>query len=138
MVSAFKKPQGEKMPRECELFNEKLAKLRIISEHCIGMLKGRFPWLRSIRLKINDNKKSLRRILHLLDATVVIHNLLIDLGEEERSEWIDYDDFSDLDAAERAPYEEGDSLNIAIPDGAAKDERRKRLMHYFEEHYYLV
>jgi DDE superfamily endonuclease len=56
MVSAFKKPQGEAMSRECEMFNEKLAKLQIITEHCIGILKGRFPWLRSIRLKLKENK----------------------------------------------------------------------------------
>jgi DDE superfamily endonuclease len=138
MVSAFKKPRGEPIPKAHEKFNEKLARLRIISEHCIGILKGRFPWLRSIRMKITEEKKSLRRILHLLEATVIVHNMLLQWGEEERNEWIDYDDFSDLDAAERAPYEDGDSLNQAIPDGAPKDERRTRLMYYFEEHYYFV
>ena len=48
MVSAFKKPKGTTLPKNHEKFNEKMARLRIISEHCIGMLKGRFPWLRSI------------------------------------------------------------------------------------------
>ena len=45
MVSAFKKPKGVPIPKEYEKFNEKLARLQIISEHCIGILKGRFPWL---------------------------------------------------------------------------------------------
>jgi DDE superfamily endonuclease len=138
MVSAFKKPQGEKMPREYELFNEKLARLRIISEHCIGILKGRFPWLRSIRLKITEKTKSLNRILHLFSATATVHNMLIDLGEEEKREWMDLDKFLDLDDAERVPYNHGDALNVAIPHNYPKDERRKRLMHYFEEHYYVV
>jgi hypothetical protein len=48
MVSAFKKPKGAVIPARYEKFNEKMAKLRIISEHTIGVLKGRFPWLRSI------------------------------------------------------------------------------------------
>jgi hypothetical protein len=85
-----------------------------------------------------QGKKSLKKILHLFQATVVVHNILIELGEEEKAEWIDYDDFSDLDDAERAPYAEGDALNEAIPMAAPKDERRTRLMHYFEEHYYHV
>jgi DDE superfamily endonuclease len=138
MVSAFKKPKGEAIPKQHEKFNEKLARLRIISEHCIGILKGRFPWLRSIRMKIKENKKSLRKILQLLEATIVVHNILIEIGEEEKAEWIDYDEFSDLDDAERAPYQEGDALNQAIPNQAPKDERRTRLMYYFEEHQYFV
>jgi DDE superfamily endonuclease len=113
MVAAFKKPKGASIPIAHEKFNEQLARLRIVSEHCIGILKGRFPWLRSIRLKITKKKKSIKRILHLFEATVVVHNLLIDIGEEEKKEWIDHDDFSDLDDAERAPYEEGDALNQA-------------------------
>jgi hypothetical protein len=40
-----------------------------------------------------------------------VHNMLIPFGEEEREEWINHDDFSDLDDAERAPYKEGDALN---------------------------
>jgi DDE superfamily endonuclease len=137
MVSAFKKPRGEVIPEAHEKFYKKLASLRIISEHCIGILKGRFPWLRSIRLKVKE-KKSLRKILHLFEATVVVHNILIEIGEKEKAEWIDYDEFSDLDDAERAPYEEGDALNQCIPKNAPKDERRTRLMYYFEEHHYHV
>jgi hypothetical protein len=42
-------------------------------------------------------------------------------GEEEREEWIDFDDFSDLDEGEHAPYEDGDELNTAVPALAPKD-----------------
>jgi DDE superfamily endonuclease len=138
MVSAFKKPKGQAIPKEHENFNEKLDRLRIISKHCIGILKGRFPWLWSICLKITKSKSSLKKILKLLEAIIVVHNVLIELGEEEKAEWIDTDDFSDLDDAERAPYQEGDALNQAIPVGAPKDERQTRLMYYFEEHHYFT
>eukprot|EP00980_Cylindrotheca_fusiformis_P018137 scaffold5849_cov75-Cylindrotheca_fusiformis.AAC.2 len=74
----------------------------------------------------------------MLDATIVLHNVLIDFGEEEKDDWIDDDDCSDIDDADRAPYEEGDALNTAIPDGAPKDARRTRLMYYMEEHRYFV
>ncbi len=118
-------------------FNEKLASMRIISEHCIGMLKGRFPWLRSIRLSITEDKKSILEILQLLEATILLHNMLIYLGEQDQEDWIDHDDFSDFDDAERAPHLPGDALYDAIPLGAPKDERRTRLMYYFQEHYYF-
>jgi hypothetical protein len=45
IVSAFKKPKGAVIAARNEKFNEKMAKLRIISEHTIGVLKGGFPWL---------------------------------------------------------------------------------------------
>ena len=63
--------------------------------------------------------------------------MLIELGEEEHDDWLNLDEFSDLDEAERAPYEEGGVLNQGIPEGAPKDVRRTRLMHYFEEHHYF-
>ena len=137
MVSAFKKPKDRMIPEKHVKFNEKLARMRIISEHCIGILKGRFPWLRSIRMIVTDDKQSLKKILRLLEATVILHNMLIEIGEEDRDEWIDRDDFSDLDDAERAPHLPGDALFEVIPDGAPNDERRTRLMNYFEEHYYF-
>jgi DDE superfamily endonuclease len=138
MVSAFKKPKNQSIPRSHEQFNEKLARLRIISEHCIGILKGRFPWLRSIRLKITEDSKSLKEILELIDATIILHNILIEIGEKEKEEWIDHDDFSDIDNEDRVPkLTPMDVLNLGIPANAPKDERRKRIMFYFEEHYYF-
>lgn len=138
MVSAFKKPRDQSIPKSYENFNEKLAKLRIISEHSIGILKGRFPWLRSIRLKITEKKQSLRAILNLLEASVILHNMLLDIRDMEKEDWIDRDDFSDIDDADRAPVLSAlDVLNQGIPTGAPKDERRRRLMHYFEEHFYF-
>jgi hypothetical protein len=97
------------------------------------MLKGRFPWLRSIRLTITEEKKSLQKILQLIDATIILHNMLITFGESEIEDWIDFDDFSDLDEFERAPYEEGDELNSGIPPWAPRDTRRTQLLNYFKE-----
>jgi hypothetical protein len=102
------------------------------------MLKGRFPWLRSIRILITEERRSLKQILSLLKATVVLHNLLIDLKEQDKKEWIDDDDFSDIDDDDRAPILSAtDVLNQSIAADAAKDERRTRLMYYFEEFFYF-
>jgi len=104
MVLSFRKGKGETLVEDHEKFNTRLAIVRIRSEHCIGILKGRFPWLRSIRMKVTDNPKSVKLILHLIDATVILHNMLIEFGEEEKEEWIDYEDFSDYDDELRAPF----------------------------------
>jgi hypothetical protein len=138
MVSAFKKPKDQPIPQQHEQFNGKLASLRIISEHCIGILKGRFPWLRTIRMKITNKKKSVKMILHLIEATIVLHNMLLDFGDEEREDWIDSDDASALDDESRVPVlSPTDVLNQGVPQNSPKDERRQRIRHYFEEHVYF-
>jgi len=104
MVSAFKKGANQDMSYEHEQFFHKLSTLWIRSKHCIGILKGRFPWLRGIGMKANDKASSVRRIVRLIDATIILHNMLIEFGEEENTAWIDEKDFSDLADGERAPY----------------------------------
>jgi len=130
LVSAYKKPTGTHIPYEHERFNDCMSKPRVISEHCIGLLKGRFPWLREIRTVIKG-KKDLKRILFYIDVCVILHNLLV--NSKVPDEWDIEDDFSDIDDAERAPLSEDDVLNRAIPAGAPKDYRRTQLMHYINE-----
>ena len=43
LISAFRKPRLQVMPVMNKQFNTKLARVRISSEHTIGILKGRFP-----------------------------------------------------------------------------------------------
>ena len=98
MVAAFKKPKGAIIPASDDKFNEKKASPRIISEHTIGLLKGRFPWLRSISLKVTEDKPSIRNILRMVHATLILHNILVEFSEDDRQEWIpvDEDSFSIL------------------------------------------
>lgn len=138
VVSSFKKLPKQELQWNEQRFNDKLASLRVISEHCIGMLKGRFPWLRSIRLRITPDNNSIKKIIRLIKATIVLHNILINFGDDAIDEdWINYDDFSDLDDWERVPYEDGDVLNSQVPSWGRKDERRQQLLRYFEEHIWL-
>ncbi len=111
--------------------------MRIISELCIGILKRCFQWLQSIHLSITNNKNSIQKILELIEATILLHNMLIDYDEDDKDDWIDCDDFSEIDDAEMAPYLPGNALYEAILVGAPKDERRTRLIYYFKEHFYF-
>jgi len=120
MVSAYKKPANMTLPREQEVFNSALAKPRVISEQTIGILKGRFPWLRHIRMHITDDRKSLRRILRYVEVCIILHNLLIKQEDAGDDNWIDDDDFSAFDDAERAPNVV-DELDQSIPPHAPSD-----------------
>ena len=133
MVASFKKSAGEVIPEEHERFNTLLAKVRIRSEHTIGILKGRFPWLRSIRMKITEKKRSLRKILRLVDATVILHNMLIHYGEEmEVSQFMHEDDnASDIDDGARAENQE--ELMKAVPEWMPNDTRRNQLLRFFQD-----
>jgi len=84
-------------------------------------------------MKVTDDPKSVKLILRLIDATVILHNMLIEFGEEEKEEWIDYDDFSDYDDELRAPFRNDDVLNKSIAASAPKDTRRKQLLGYLKE-----
>lgn len=63
-------------------FNALLAKPRVKSEHCIGILKGRFPYLRSVCLQLGNSRDMLCIVDHVR-AVVVLHNFLVDKDIEE-------------------------------------------------------
>ena len=75
------------------LFNKQLSKARVISEHTIGLLKGRFPWLRAIRKSVTEDKTTLKDIILCLDACVILHNFLLENKMEVYEEdWLDDED----------------------------------------------
>lgn len=120
LVSAYRCPQGQALNRERTVFNHAMSKPRVISEHTIGILKGRFPWLRSIRMIITEDRNSLRRILQYIDTCIILHNLLTKQHEPTLQEWIDDDDASAIDGANPDP-------DFEIPNDAPNDWRRIQL-----------
>ena len=126
VVSSFKAPKGHDLESDLVKFNTHLGKVRVSSEHTIGILKGRFPWLRSIPMVISDNAKSLKNVLRHIDCCMILHNLLMDLNDKP-PEYYKSDD-SDTDGG----YDS--DLDSPIHPGAAKDERRQKLLHYFKEY----
>jgi hypothetical protein len=119
MIPAFKKVAGNGM-LEHEKFNTFLAKPRVISEHCIGILKGRFQQLKNIRTII-DSKKSLDRILGYIQVCVILHNLLI--KHPPPKEW--YEDEED-----REELENDYGLQSAMPYVESDNTRQDQLMDY--------
>jgi DDE superfamily endonuclease len=109
----FKKPFNADMDEYKTFFNMMLAKPRIRSEHCIGLLKGRFPYLKRIQVIIS-NKNSLIRINRLVTTSAILHNMLLD--EEYPVEWIEEEN-EDEDSSSDETSEE---LHTTIPDNGRR------------------
>jgi hypothetical protein len=122
MVSAFKKI-GVTAAMAKEIFNDTIARPRVISEHTIGIWKGRFPWLRSIRMRITRDRQSMINILTMIQVSVILHNFLMEENEP---------DLIDDNASETSAIDVGDPrddlLFRAVPADAHKDLRRKQLL----------
>ena len=87
MVPAFKKPRNEvNLVRNKELFNTQLSKLRIKSEHCLGLIKGRFQCLKGLNTYITG-ESDVKFIVDLFGACAVLHNLLLSYNDEVPQAW---------------------------------------------------
>lgn len=132
MVSAFTSPPGASLFGDKRHFNSCLSKARVISEHTIGLLKGRFPWLRSIRKVITEDPNTLRDILSIVDAAVILHNFLVKRGLDAKEEELyEADDVTVIDEYDRLPAD--DELMLRVPTGAPGDHRRTQLLFYLKE-----
>lgn len=132
MVSAYTSPPGQSLHGDRRQFNTCMSRARVISEHTIGLLKGRFPWLRSIRKVITEDPDTLHDILGLIDACVILHNFLIKRGLQEKEEELyQEDDVTIIDDANRLPQK--DELMIRVPTGSPGDHRRTQLLFYLKE-----
>ena len=94
MVQAFKKEVGQAdLPANNKFFNTKLAQVRIASEHCIGILKGRFCCLKKNNIRVKKSVKEVKELVDLIGACVVMHNLLINYDDDIPLSW--YEDIDD-------------------------------------------
>ena len=113
------------MPPDNEAFNTQLATPRVLSEHTIGMLKGRFPFLRSIWMQLTG-KKSFKKILRFVTVCVILHNFLVGKREDDLDEA--GDDLSSIDA--------NNELNCPVADYLDSATRREQVKNYVLENNY--
>ena len=74
VVPVFKKKTGVFLTADEERSNTILSQARILSENCIGLLKGRFPFLWCIRCLITNKKRFFKRVLWYLRVCIILHN----------------------------------------------------------------
>jgi DDE superfamily endonuclease len=135
MVTTYKAPTGGLLRGSKKGFNDILSSPRVISEHVNGILKGRWSWLNCIPCVLNEDPKSMERILKFIDVTVILHNFLIQerLNEDQtvfydekrkRCQPLNNDDFL---------MDENDELNQGISATAPSGRRREQLRAYLSE-----
>lgn len=121
MVPPFKTLPGAELLGNKLAFNTLLAKPRVKSEHCIGTLKGRFPFPRRIRLKIG-NRHHMAHFIKCIRGAVVLHNFLI--GEPVEEDWMDNNEEGDDDLQPETPDR---------PSNAPDYSRRDDVLYHFSE-----
>ena len=105
IVPTFKRSSSNPLTPAQKHFNNSIAKIRVASEHCNGMLKGRFGSLRELRLVISD-ARSAAYVCAWIAACVVVHNFLIalrladDMGFDDME--LESDDDGPSESAERS------------------------------------
>ena len=101
------------------------------AEQTIGILKGRFCFLRGIPMKITDDKNSMKRILRYIDCCMILHNLLLDVDDEIPDEWID-----DVDDCSSQIGESIGEVDYSFPllNDEINDERRQRCLQIFRDY----
>ena len=88
IVQSFKKIAGQcTLPVEKEFFNTQIGKIRVKSEHCIGILKNRFPILKRISTTIKG-RNSVKRVMDLFECATILHNLLLDYEDDIPDTWM--------------------------------------------------
>lgn len=96
-----------------------MSKLRIISEHTIGMLKGRFQWLKSIPSLLIEGEETTIVIVKYMECCMILHNLLGTSLDEFPEEWLVdgmeqredvANDEPDFDDQENVPMQPRDQL----------------------------
>ena len=120
MIPPFKAHSGCFLSHNHTTFNTLLAKPRVKSEHCIGILKGRLPFLRCIRMKLG-NKKHMDKIIMAVRGAVILHNFLI--ADPIEDEWVHQEAQDDLE-----PEQPGTGTSNQ-PDYS----RRQDLLYYLSE-----
>jgi hypothetical protein len=88
MVPTFKSLPGQKLSSYHEFFNNKAAAIRVVSEHCNGILKNRFTCLKNINIDANGSK-GVKEIMEIFETCCVLHNIFIDYDDDVPQEWID-------------------------------------------------
>ena len=89
MVQTFKKVSGSSsLPPEKEFFNTKLGSLRVKSEHCIGLIKNRFPSMRRLNVRIGK-AADVKKAMDLFCCSAILHNILLQVRDPIPRSWLE-------------------------------------------------
>jgi hypothetical protein len=93
--------------------------LRVRSEHCMGMLKGRWQSLRGLRVKINSKTEHVAAC-RWITVAIILHNLVIDVEGDDAAEH-----FANLHQ-QREELNDRGAVDEPLFDGDHDDDEAKR------------
>jgi hypothetical protein len=126
LVPAFKKLGNQaELRKEQSRFNKCHSGVRLKSEHTIGIWKGRFPWLRTIPIRVT-NRRSTRRLIRYVRATAILRNCFSQ--HNPPSSWIEPEDRDDR-YLDELHYISADMTVAAGEQG----NRRQEIFNYLSE-----
>lgn len=86
-VPPFKKLPGRQLTPQQKKFNYHLARVRVRSEHTIGLLKGRFQSLHELRIQVSSPKQH-DWVLVWIRCCIILHNMILDIeGDGDDETW---------------------------------------------------
>lgn len=84
------------------IFNTRLSSARVNVEHAIGLIKARFPQLRTLSMVVGREHEN-ARVVNLITAACTLHNILLDFDDR----WtLDREDREALDVQMDLAYED--------------------------------
>jgi hypothetical protein len=133
MVQAFKKHcHAAYLPRDEHNFNTALAQQRIVSEHCIGILKGRFGCIKRSNIHFKKGKKEVKELIDIIGACIILHNLLIGYNETDiPKDWYD----TMRDEIDWSGYDEEDFHHANVEEDGGN--RREMVFNSIINNYYI-
>jgi hypothetical protein len=83
VITSYKENGGGRIPQDKrKRFNKEVAKVRIVVEHTIGMLKSRWQSVRGLRHLVRDQGTFAKLILWVRSCAV-IHNMIVGRLEDD-------------------------------------------------------
>lgn len=129
IVATFKTSSGSSLGPHKEFFNKNIAPIRVVSEHCNGILKNRFCCLKNINIDAGP-PEGVKEIMDIFECCCILHNIFIEYDDDIPAEW-----YEDIDSNHYWTVDDDDSL---IVNGAIENfDRREAVYRAFINDYYI-
>ena len=100
-------------------FNYALSVPRVKIEHTFGILKGRWPSLRDIPIRIGEDAAGgHRKVMHWVMACLVLHNILATIQLEDDDMW--FEENEEMEDSEQGDRQEVQTSKESKTEGATK------------------
>ena len=129
IVATFKSSAGQSLGPHKDFFNKSIAPIRVVSEHCNGILKNRFCCLKNINIDAGT-AEGMKEIMDIFECSCILHNIFIEYYDDVPDEW-----YEDIDTNH---YWISDDDDYLVINGEIDNfDRREAVFRAFINDYYI-